>query len=900
MDGGSTDLRMPDAAPSDRQGMLNRLWFRLTEPGPGIVDYERRIQSRFLAITLVVLAPAGVLLVVAMNLLSIEAMFSNVAMWVLAIVSIGLGGVAWGLSRTAQYRVAAYLVVIGTTAAIYLSALISGEPLETHGYYFFILPAIITKFLLGRRVMVATMLVHLALILLTWFIQPSIEAASKLIEPFAFYLLTSVLLVIIDAFRERLEQDRRNLVEAANQKLQSEVLVRKRADARLFYQANLLENVSDAIVAVDMKFIVQSWNRAAEILYGWSTQEAVGQSLLSLSLSGYDAEQGQSVLSGLLRSRSWRGELNQRNRLGDQLQVQVSSNLVRDEAGVVTGLVMLNHDITDSKKSTLEEARQRRLAQALQETAALLNSSLNLNIVLDRLLIQVERVLPYDTASIMLIEEGMATISHHRGFEQRGFSASDLNVFRLKVEEKESLRWMYEQRRPILIADSSKAVWWSQDPTALWIKSYLGSPIQLDDEVIGFINLDKAVVDGFTWEQADLLKSFADQAAVAIRNARLYRLTERYAKDQEQQVIARTMDLERERGQLRAILDSMSEGVLCLMFGEPPMQIVNPALLRMTGLTEQELDWDSLRAASVDERTHQEILDEIISIVAHKGMHHVLGAIRRGTEGEFDAEINCSSIQDREGRLLGLLMVFRDVSEEKALAEQKSRFVANASHELRTPLTNLMTRLYIFRRTPERYEEHLGILEDVAERMRRLVDDLLDYSRFERGMIPLDRQDMDLRPVLKAVTDGQIQEADHKSIQIQAVLPDTPLAVHADSSRIAQVFTNLLTNAINYTPEGGHITLRAYLTEAPEVVIEVEDTGVGIPPAALADIFKPFVRAHENTRGTGLGLSITHDIIRLHEGTITVSSEVNKGSVFKVQLPYRKSWQESANGGRSG
>jgi PAS domain S-box-containing protein len=664
---------------------------------------------------------------------------------------------------------------------------------------------------------------------------------------------------------------------------------RDETDARLRYQADLLDNVSDAIIAVDTAFVVQSWNRAAEIMYGWPVQEAIGQPLTALTLTKYERDQAYSILNGLLRARSWRGELTQFNRLGEALQVQVSSSVLKNEAGVVTGLVMLSQDITERRQSILEEARQRRMAEALQETASLLNSSLNLNVVLDRLLIQVERVLPYDTASIMLIDNGVATISHHRKFESRGFKPADMAVFKLTVQEKESLRWMYEQRRPMLIADTAQASWWSQEPAAVWIKSYLGSPIQLDDEVIGFINLDKAEVNGFTWEQADLLKSFGDQAAVAVRNARLYNLVERYAQDQERQVIARTADLERERGQLRAILDSMSEGVMCVMFDDPPRQIVNPALLRMTGLTEADLSWGALRAHSVDRQEFESLVEEMVARVADKGVSHVMTPIRRGVDGEFEAHIDCSAICDQQGNVIGILYVFRDISEEKALAEQKSRFVANASHELRTPLTNLMTRLYIFRRAPERHEEHLTILEEVANRMRRLVDDLLDYSRFERGMIPIEPARVDLTGILQAVIEGQRQEAEQKSIPLELELPPTPLFTLADADRISQVFTNLVTNAINYTGHEGRITVRARLDKAadspPEAVIEVEDTGVGIPAAVLADIFKPFVRAHENTRGTGLGLSISHDIVRLHGGTLSVSSEVGKGSTFTVRLP---------------
>lgn len=862
---------------------------RLTEPHPSIRDLQQRHQARFLAALLLVMAPLGMLMAIAISLISLQPPVIRIGTLVVAVFGVIIGVVAYYFSRTSHYRAIAKLLALGATASIYASLLIHPDPFEAESFYFLVIPVIIAKVLLGRRMMVGLMILHLGLILSLALLRPTLASIQGLADPLAYSLLTSTMLILVGKFRDRLEWDRRMSIEQSNMQLEQIVHERQQVDARLRYQADLLENVSDAIIAVDLGFVIRSWNRAAEIMYGWSSQEAIGKSLIDLTMSEYDPAQAHSILSGLLKARTWRGELPQSNRLGQTMHVQVSSNVLKDDTGAFSGLVMVIQDITERKQSAQEEDRQRRLAQALQETAALLNSSLNLNVVLDRLLMQVERVLAYDTASIMLIEDGVASISYHRNFESHGFKPADLAAIRLKVDEKESLRWMYEQRRPMLIAKTADAPWWSQEAAAIWIKSYLGAPIQIDGEVIGFINLDKAVTDGFTWEQADLLQSFADQAAVAIRNARLYNLSQSYAQSQEREVLARTADLERERSQLRAILDSMSEGVMCIMFDDPVRQIVNPALFRMTGLTADKMSWDSLRAPETDELEFLDILDEMVRTVAEKGVYHIFSPIRRGAAGQFDGQIDCSAIEDQQGNMIGMVFVFRDISKEKALAEQKARFVANASHELRTPLTNLMTRLYIFRRSPERYEEHLGILEEVSERMRRLVDDLLDYSRFERGMIPLEPMPLDLRPILDYVARSQQQEAERKHIHIFSDLSLDELHVNADSTRITQVFTNLVTNAINYTGEGGQITLRGYVdhraADGLPVVVEVIDTGVGIPPAALADIFKPFVRAHENTRGTGLGLSISHDIVRLHNGALSVTSEVGKGSVFTVRLP---------------
>ena len=244
----------------------------------------------------------------------------------------------------------------------------------------------------------------------------------------------------------------------------------------------------------------------------------------------------------------------------------------------------------------------------------------------------------------------------------------------------------------------------------------------------------------------------------------------------------------------------------------------------------------------------------------------------------------------------GAVTVIRDVSKEKALQQQKERFVAYASHELRTPITNLKTRLYLMRRQPERMEGHMRVLEHVTDRMKRLVEDLLDVSRFERGVIKLDFQNVLLQDLIRTLVQVQQPEAERKQLQLACALPDTPLYVHADSERLAQVITNLLTNAINYTPTGGKIDVR--LNRICDVTgalaqVEVEDSGIGISEEHLPHIFQPFYRVISQVEGTGLGLSISKEIVELHGGEIEVSSQIGMGSNFRFWLPLIESDQEN-------
>jgi len=231
------------------------------------------------------------------------------------------------------------------------------------------------------------------------------------------------------------------------------------------------------------------------------------------------------------------------------------------------------------------------------------------------------------------------------------------------------------------------------------------------------------------------------------------------------------------------------------------------------------------------------------------------------------------------------VLVVRDITEEKQLEEQKSKFIANASHELRTPLTNLKTRLYLLRRQPERSQEHLGVIERVTGRMAQLVDDLLDVTRFERGAIQLAEQVVTLQGIVRDVVEMQRPEAARKQIALTLEMQPEPVRVVGDADRLTQVMVNLVINAVNYTPDSGSIFICLNI-ENNLAQIRIIDTGMGIGPEHMRRIFEPFFRASEGAvRGTGLGLSISREIARLHGGDIVVHSEVAKGSTFILSLP---------------
>jgi signal transduction histidine kinase/CheY-like chemotaxis protein len=223
----------------------------------------------------------------------------------------------------------------------------------------------------------------------------------------------------------------------------------------------------------------------------------------------------------------------------------------------------------------------------------------------------------------------------------------------------------------------------------------------------------------------------------------------------------------------------------------------------------------------------------------------------------------------------------------------KDEFLAMLAHELRNPLAAITTATHLIRvRLGARAVEvsrPLDVLDRQTRHSARLLDDLLDVSRVTRGLVELRREPTDLGAVVRHAVEAQhahIEEATH---QVTLSLPGAPLRVVGDAVRLEQVVANLLTNAVKYTPAGGHIALRL-AAEGGRAVLAVRDDGVGIEPALLPRIFEPFVQADQTLArtqgGLGLGLTLVHRLVALHGGSVEARSEGRgRGAELVVRLP---------------
>lgn len=627
-------------------------------------------------------------------------------------------------------------------------------------------------------------------------------------------------------------------------------------------------------------------NPAASHFYGYPREQ-----LRQMTIQDIDLPQASAFEHGGMDTL-----FNFRHKLasGELRDVKVFSNPIEfDGRRLVYSIIF---DNTKRRQAEAAEVDQRALAAALQRSASIMTSTLNQDEVLDRILENIGQVVPYDSTNIMLIRAGVARIVRWRGYDEHGGNAATIEGLRFTISETRDLRWMVEHQQPIAIRDVKRYTGWIGEGPTNWIRSHVSAPIRIGAKVIGFLSIDSARANQYADADAERLQAFADQAAIAIRNADLYNRVRRQAQELELRVEQRTAELDYERRQLRAILDGMTEGVAYTEIDENSQiqtLYINHALTQITGYDADEWRAQSvylLQPPQMSDDDFGGLLREISSALELRGVWHREVHLRRKDGTAFDASMTATRVIGPNGHLSGAVSVLRDISAEKALQEQKAQFVAYASHELRTPITNLKTRLYLMRKQPERVGDHLVVLEEVADRMRRLVEDLLDMSRFERGVIALRKQRVVLQDLACNVTVVQQPEAEQKCLELSCEVPPHPIYVEADPERLVQVITNLVTNAINYTPSGGSVIVRCSYASTEDgqpgyALVEVQDTGIGIEDNHLPYLFQPFYRVPTQVEGMGLGLSIAREIIHLHGGEIGLDSEPGFGSCVSFWLP---------------
>jgi PAS domain S-box-containing protein len=689
-------------------------------------------------------------------------------------------------------------------------------------------------------------------------------------------------------------------------RLQAEhALAGKLAAAAQHYAGELetiFESMAEGVAVFDASGQIVRLNQAGEAL-GLS-----GAALLMVSptLLGTKISEGAAgAESGLTRHplvmRALAGEVVTGEQLimvrgdGAHVYLQVSVAPLYDKQEQVTGAVAIMEDVTERQEYQREQL-------AAGWVAAALNYPIDLKETLDTAVEALTAALGADHSAILLADDAQSIL---KVASARGYAEEASASFPLLPLDAPVIPCAAFRTRKVQVSESSDGSASVEHPfqhmlIEQGIQASLAAPLLVQDQALGVLIYSYARPHHFSADEQQMARAIADQIALAVVNARLYEEVADYVAWQEN-----------ERRTLQAVINALPAGVI-LRDKSGKLFMYNEAALRMA-LNEREVQ--------ADRQARQTTIEPIWEIIGPDGkpapeaflpsqlalqnrapVKERQFFLRQSDERLVPILLNAAPVQDADGNFTRGVAVFQDITALKELERHKDEFISAASHELRGPLTVIRGQSQLLQRQLRRYEkqgelppallhiiESIDSIESQTARLNDLVNDLLDVSRIQAGKLTLQRGPVDVVPLLhKVVRHWQPASPDH-ALTLEAPTLAEGLTGHWDTKRVEQILHNLVGNAIKYSPEGGSVTIRAQVVgNKKQVLVGVQDEGMGIPPEAIPHLFERFYRAVNvsTISGTGLGLYISHQLAAAHGGDLWAESPgVAKGSTFYLRLP---------------
>ena len=614
--------------------------------------------------------------------------------------------------------------------------------------------------------------------------------------------------------------------------------------------ASIIESSDDAIVSKSLGGIIQSWNAAAERLFGYTAEQAVGRHISLVIPSERIAEEDHIVASLKAGKRIEHFETERLRSDGSRILVSLTISPIKDDGGNVIGASKIVRDVTRQRQS---EQRERQL---LEEAAA-------------------------------------ANAKFHALFEQGALFAAIMDVNGTTVEANR-LSWEAcgYSREQIIGKPFWQGPWWS--PSTSLQEQIEAAAAQAAAGQTFRAEMPYFKADGRECVVAVTIQPIKDERGhVHFLALSGVDITDR-------------VRAEAEREKFVTLIESSTDFIgICDLQGVP--SFVNRAGLEMVGLDTIEDARHTPVASFFFPEDQPRVMQEFFPSVLEKGHGEIEVRFRHFKTGEARwMAYKVLTLPDAAGRPVAFATVSQDVTERKRLEEnlrklaadlseadrRKNEFLAMLAHELRNPLapiSNAVRALRVgghdeaaLRSAPEMLERQVG-------HMARLVDDLLDMSRITRGRIELRKERVELAPIVDQAVDAVRALYKTMNHQLTVTLPLTPVHLNADPTRLAQVVGNLLNNACKFTDKGGHVWLTVE-REGEQVVVRVRDNGIGIAAEHLPSLFEMFAQVDtslERSRGgLGIGLTLVKTLVEMHGGTVHAHSDgPGRGSEFAVRLP---------------
>ena len=344
-----------------------------------------------------------------------------------------------------------------------------------------------------------------------------------------------------------------------------------------------------------------------------------------------------------------------------------------------------------------------------------------------------------------------------------------------------------------------------------------------------------------------------------------------------------TFDLNSQESKTEIILEHMADGVIAFSTSRQVVHM-NKAAMRMLNITENEDTFEKLCQKlniNID-------FDKIMYLPNYQSMEF------KTQMGELALSIVFAPFFSDELNPMGIIMIVRNITDSVKTDNVRKEFVANVSHELKTPLTSIRGYSETIMNGDLTYQEIIKfskVINQEANRMSRLVSDLLQLSRIDYNRVNWNKSTLNTVDILKKVCEKVRYEAEQKSHKLELICTDKVPSIYADKDSIEQIVINILTNSIKYTPDGGLIRVYAGPID-DRVYIKVIDNGIGIPQKDLKRIFERFYRVDKarsrKMGGTGLGLSIVKEMVHGNNGTININSKLNEGTEVTMTFPTKK------------
>ena len=569
-------------------------------------------------------------------------------------------------------------------------------------------------------------------------------------------------------------------------------------------------------------------------------------------------------------------------------------------------------------RTTKERAKQLSL---LHEVSQRITAVLDVDKLLAEIVRLVQDTFAFEVVTVHLLDKSTGNLNF---VAQQGMDKDLVDFDCMAVGGAGVVPWVFEHKRPLVIPDvreESRYV-----PIAPDIRSELAVPLMTGKRVIGVFNLESKRVNAFDENDIKLMRALAHQITVALENARLFQRQ----RQQTAELAHMADDLAEEKRRLDAVLRNITDG-LVVTDADCCVIHANPAFGRMFGV-----DVHTLRGSRLEESLDEEPLYHLIQRVlkdptatftsefSPRG-DRVFQATAVAIQEDHPSALESEGENDEQpAKARNVVTVVRDITHERAVDRMKTKFISTVSHELRTPLTSVLGFAKLIDRTFERYivpqvdtqyerteqalqriRDNLDIIVLEAERLTRLINDVLDISKLESGKIEWQDRLFELGAIIDRVVARAQPKASDKGLDIVTdIEPGMPQLV-ADPSRVQQVISNLVSNALKFTDEG-RIEITARLLDSDEtvhgwqasseaeggVLISVADTGVGIPQDALPKLFNRFQQMAmdaltDKPKGTGLGLAISREIVTHYGGIIWAESEWQEGATFYFTLPLK-------------